>query len=458
MTNNVCTVPIEQIAEHPDDPRYIKGDVKTLADSIAEMGLLEPIVVAQTIASEDPCPQPYRVLSGHRRLAALKLLEFPRATVRIVQCDSDRIHELRVIMASNTARENLTPLEEARGYQTMLDLGMAAQDVALVTGRKKDHVERTAKLAGVFSDEHREELNAMPVTLDEAEVLARHEGSDRYGKLLKEVGRPEFTWQTRNADQVAKREAVRAKATAKLQKAGVRILSAKECSSDKHARLDHLKGKDRKKLTIKTHADCPGHAAKINDWAASGADAINYVCADWVKHGHKHEWLTADGGKTDPGREQQKLDREWKKRMKVPLVERREWVKAFIAGNWAAAQNDVVYAALLEGAVSRDLDGGEALACELRGLEVPKSDVDGYVNHQNARKVLIDATDPLRSLVALFCASGDEALRLSKHPTSQGDWQRTRSLRYLSFLEAVGYQPTDDERELAESGEIEEKS
>jgi ParB/RepB/Spo0J family partition protein len=221
--DRTISIPIEQIREHPDDPRYSVGDVQVLADSIAEIGLLEPVLVTSQTTSEEFNATPYTVLSGHRRVAAMRLLGHKQIPIRVAfnaktAADVDRIAELRVIMAGNTNRKQLTTLEEARGYQTMLDLGLKATDVAKVAGTKKVHVEGLAGAAKALGADHVAELADVQLTVEEMEGLARHADSKkRYKELVATVGKHDFAWKLRTADGAKEKAEVKAAATAMIK-------------------------------------------------------------------------------------------------------------------------------------------------------------------------------------------------------------------------------------------------
>ena len=105
------------IDPHPDNPRKQIGDVTDLADSIKANGLLSPLSVV-------PNGERYRVIAGHRRLAACK-----QAGTGAVPCfvlDLDPLQQLEAMVTENCQREQLTVLEEADAIQGMLDDGTVA--------------------------------------------------------------------------------------------------------------------------------------------------------------------------------------------------------------------------------------------------------------------------------------------------------------------------------------------
>lgn len=128
---------------HPDNPRKQIGDVTDLAASIKANGLLSPLSVV-------PNGERYRVIAGHRRLAACK-----QAGTGAVPCfvlDLDPLQQLEAMVTENCQREQLTVLEEADAIQGMLDLGATTAAVAHRLGRSADYVRDRAKAASIKAD------------------------------------------------------------------------------------------------------------------------------------------------------------------------------------------------------------------------------------------------------------------------------------------------------------------
>lgn len=131
------------IDPHPDNPRKNIGDVTDLADSIKTNGLLTPLSVV-------PNGSRYRVIAGHRRLAACK-----QAGTGAVPCfvlDLDPLQQLEAMITENCQREQLTALEEADAIQGMLDLGATTASVAHRLGRSSDYVRDRAKAASIKTE------------------------------------------------------------------------------------------------------------------------------------------------------------------------------------------------------------------------------------------------------------------------------------------------------------------
>src|SRR6266581_1866856 len=107
-------VPVDLIDPAEDNFRGPVGDVTELAELIKAQGLLQAITVT---------PKPdgrYKVVFGHRRLAAVQRLGWTEIEAKVREyTDAER---LPVMFAENFGREDLTPLQEARAYHTMLEL------------------------------------------------------------------------------------------------------------------------------------------------------------------------------------------------------------------------------------------------------------------------------------------------------------------------------------------------
>ena len=137
-------LPVDAIAPNPQQPRTKFDDeaLGALAESIAEIGLLQPIVVRDTEMG-------YVLVAGERRLRAAKragLSEIP-AVIRSVDDDAGSLIQALV---ENVQREDLTPLEEAAAYQQMLDdFGMTHAAVAERVGKSRSAISNALRLLGL---------------------------------------------------------------------------------------------------------------------------------------------------------------------------------------------------------------------------------------------------------------------------------------------------------------------
>lgn len=128
MNDNIKMINRKLLMPHPDNPRKDLGDLKELADSIAEHGIMQNLTVV-------PEGNMYKILIGHRRFAASEgvLDELPCVVVN----NLTYAQQVGVMLAENMQRADLTYIEQAHGFQLMLDLGDTVETIAEKTGFSK---------------------------------------------------------------------------------------------------------------------------------------------------------------------------------------------------------------------------------------------------------------------------------------------------------------------------------
>ena len=180
------------IDPHPDNPRKNIGDVTDLAASIKANGLLSPLSVV-------PNGERYRVIAGHRRLAACK-----QAGTGAVPCfvlDLDPLQQLEAMVTENCQREQLTVLEEADAIQGMLDLGATTAAVAHRLGRSADYVRDRAKAASIKADVRKTRDDFDQLTIGQLMAIARYDGQpDRQERLAHAAGTSNFDYILHNIE------------------------------------------------------------------------------------------------------------------------------------------------------------------------------------------------------------------------------------------------------------------
>ena len=139
-------IPVELIHPNPRQPRQVfdEEDISELAASIAEVGLLQPIVVRQvpTAPGEDPR---YELIMGERRLRASK--EAGLETIPAVVRDTDDVDLLRDALLENLHRVQLNPLEEAAAYQQLLeDFRCTHAELSERIARSRSQISNTLRL------------------------------------------------------------------------------------------------------------------------------------------------------------------------------------------------------------------------------------------------------------------------------------------------------------------------
>jgi ParB family chromosome partitioning protein len=132
--------PLEAISPYADQPRrrFDIQKLNELVQTIQEKGVLSPILVR-------PLGQGYQLISGERRLRAAKLAGLERIPA-IVRGLSDQ-EALELSLIENIQREDLTPLEEARAFQTLMELhDMTHDELARKLGKNRSTITNSVRL------------------------------------------------------------------------------------------------------------------------------------------------------------------------------------------------------------------------------------------------------------------------------------------------------------------------
>lgn len=193
QSNEIKLINPSLIDPHPDNPRKNIDDVTDLAASIKTNGLLTPLSVV-------PNGSRYRVIAGHRRLAACK-----QAGTGAIPCfvlDLDPLQQLEAMITENCQREQLTALEEADAIQGMLDLGATTANVAHRLGRSADYVRDRAKAASIKTEVRATRDDFSQLTIGQLVAIARYDGQpDRQKKLAQAAGTSNFDYILRNIER-----------------------------------------------------------------------------------------------------------------------------------------------------------------------------------------------------------------------------------------------------------------
>jgi len=136
-------LPIEFIARNPRNPRrhFADEDLQDLSASIKEKGLLQPIVV-RPVADEG---NSYEIVAGERRWRAAQMAGVHEIPVIIRAFDDGEALEIALI--ENIQRADLNPIEEADGYQQLIEhFSYTQQQLANSIGKSRSHIANTLRL------------------------------------------------------------------------------------------------------------------------------------------------------------------------------------------------------------------------------------------------------------------------------------------------------------------------
>lgn len=191
MSINIIDINVTNLIPNPNNPRRDVGDVTELADSIREQGLHQALVV--TPDHEEHGERLFRVVIGHRRLAACKLVGIERVPCVVRELDAKTERELMLV--ENCQRSDLTPLEEADGYQGLLDLGANVGELALKTGRSESFVRGRLRIARIPAEVRAKSNSFAQLSLSQLDDLAEFEAyPDMMAELASMAGTKNWDW------------------------------------------------------------------------------------------------------------------------------------------------------------------------------------------------------------------------------------------------------------------------
>ncbi|MDT3995939.1 ParB/RepB/Spo0J family partition protein, partial [Mammaliicoccus fleurettii] len=143
--DKIVEIPLDKLRRNPYQPRdyFDEEALKDLTQSISQHGVLQPIVVRETIKG-------YDIVVGERRFRASQLAEKDTVPAIIKVLTDEEMLELAII--ENLQRENLKPLEEAKSYATMMaELNLKQQDVADRLGKSRSYIANVLRLLNLPS-------------------------------------------------------------------------------------------------------------------------------------------------------------------------------------------------------------------------------------------------------------------------------------------------------------------
>lgn len=182
-TGKLVMIPIEQLYPHPDNPRKVLGDLTEIADSIRAKGVFQNLTVV-------PYEDGYRIIIGHRRRAASELAGLTHLPCVIV--DMTPKEQVETMLLENMQREDLTPYEQAQGFQMMIDMGDTVDEIVQKTGFSKKTVKRRLKMAELDQSVLRE-VSDRQISMEDFDTLAKIDDIKVRNECLKNIGTANFT-------------------------------------------------------------------------------------------------------------------------------------------------------------------------------------------------------------------------------------------------------------------------
>lgn len=168
----VSSLRVDEIERNEEQPRsrFDEESIRGLAESLKRYGVVQPVVVRQLATGG------YRLVAGERRLRAARLagFEFVPAILR----DVDEAGALELALVENLQREDLNPIDEAHGYESLMELSGATQS---------DLAERMSRDRSTIANS----LRLLDLPVEVQELLATGSLSAGHGRALLSLGTPD---------------------------------------------------------------------------------------------------------------------------------------------------------------------------------------------------------------------------------------------------------------------------
>lgn len=454
---------VDRLTAHPANVREDLDLTPQFVASVAESGVRIPLLVT----GDDPGG--YRVIEGHRRLAAAL-----KAGLREAPCvfDSSRAGDqagqfLDMVVANSGAyRKNLTPAEEVAALFAAHEAGATKTRIRKVTGRKGEEI-KTALQAGGISAGTRAQMAgvASQLTLDQLALVAEFDGDpEAVAKILESLRHGfsvEYVAERIRQDRAEAAEHERLRD--ELEAAGVTITSGLPEGAAKLMSLTH----DGEDLTPEAHASCPGRGAFFPSWGL--LHPVHY-CANPTDHGHayRHPFMAPpaqnqdsqappsplpdaqDNTPPDPDR---RLVIEGNKAWTAAAEVRKRWLQQLLARRSAPAEVARFVAGQLL-TMPEPLRLGLAAAhlkplfAEMTGTDAAKA-VEGCGTCQPSRLPLLMLAPLAVAYEGEMC--GADASRRSTWRTDRySPCPPADAGRYLAFLASLGYRLSVIEQAVAD--------
>ena len=162
-------LPLYRVEPNPDQPRhdFDEDELQSLADSIAEHGVVQPLTVRELPNGY------YQIIAGERRWRAARMANLDEIPAVIIEADDRKAMELALI--ENLQRQDLNPVEEALGYRSLMsDYGLTQEETAQRVGKSRPTVANALRL-----------LNLCPEVLEAVRKGALSSGHARAVLTLK---------------------------------------------------------------------------------------------------------------------------------------------------------------------------------------------------------------------------------------------------------------------------------
>ena len=424
-------IDVSKIIPHPDNPRKDLGDLLELADSIRANGILQNLTVVPLFDEfvADGFKR-YRVVIGHRRLAAAKL-----AGLKEVPCivtDMDPREQVATMLLENMQRNDLTLYEQAQGFQMMLDFGDSVNDIAERTGFSETTIRRRVKLLE-FDQEKFKESVIRGGTLQDYAELNKIEDPDLRNSVLDEIGTPNFQWELKNAINTEERNKKIAAIVEKLKTFAIEIEDT-----------------DKSKVHFKTYYIYNDNEVEIPE----DANTTQYY---YVVSKYGYITLYIDAPESGPVQvfvpeEDAKQKEVYRRRQELEALTKQAYeLRAEFISNYSTSQAKQHLGVIMEYAVRALLDDyltDYVQIADFLNIEIDDEDEENEFKYIDDINNLARIQPERHLLIAAYLAIEDPHARYFEYWNNCKHRDDETLNTVYDFLTALGYEMSDEEQAL----------
>ena len=176
----IIEINISELRPNPYQPRKVfdKEALADLALSIKEHGVFQPIIIKKSIKG-------YEIIAGERRVRASKLAGLDKVPAIIRNLNDEQMMEIALL--ENLQRENLSAIEEAKAYKSMIDnLHLTQEQLSAKVGKSRSHVTNILGLLRL-PNEVQDMVVAKKLSMGHARVLSKLESDDKIIEMAHEI-------------------------------------------------------------------------------------------------------------------------------------------------------------------------------------------------------------------------------------------------------------------------------
>ena len=198
-------IDVNKLEPHPNNPRKDLGDLTELTASIKESGVLQNLTVVPWFSAitgvgwDDPKSQAeagYRVVIGHRRLAAAKRAGLTEVPCVVVKMSKKR--QIATMMVENMQRNDLTIIEQAQGFQMMIKFGEDIKTISDKTGLSQTTIRNRVKLMELDQEKLKKSIGKN-ATINDYLMLNKIKDINMRNEIIDLMGTPNFKWRIESA-------------------------------------------------------------------------------------------------------------------------------------------------------------------------------------------------------------------------------------------------------------------